>query len=158
LIEMPRLLSLLVALTVLATAPAAFAQDERTNAPPGNSAIDEYLETVPNATGNGRPRSADAEREAVLTPAQRAELERLGPDGKVLADAVDATSTVGPKERERASEPLTAQGRSPLGEVLDAATGDDGGGGMGAVLPAILLAALLGAIAMAIARRRRSAS
>ena len=149
---MPRLLTLLVALALLATPPAALAQ----NAPPGNSAIDEYLETVPNATGNAPARPGDSN--AVLTPAQRAELERLGPDGKVLADAVDATSNVGPKQRTGGSEPLTAQGRSPLAEVLDAATGDDGGGGMGAVLPAILLAALLGAIALVVARRRRSAS
>jgi len=145
---------LLVALALLATPPAALAQ----NAPPGNSAIDEYLEPVPNATGHGRARTGESKGDGVLTPAQRAELERLGPDGKALADAVEATSTVGPKERTGASAPLTAEGRSPLGEVLDAATGDDGGGGMGAVLPAILLAALLGAIAMAVARRRRSAS
>jgi hypothetical protein len=151
---MPRLLTLLVALALLATPPAALAQ----NAPPGNSAIDEYLETVPNATGNARPRSGESQGDGVLTPGRRAELERLGPDGKVLADAVDATSTVGPKERVGGSDPLTAQGRSPLAEVLDAATGDDGGGGMGAVLPAILLAALLGAIALVVARRRRSAS
>lgn len=149
---MTRGMPVLLALALIATPPAALAQTQETNAPPGNSAIDEYLETVPNATGNARPRSGDSPN-ALLTPTERARLERLGPDGKVLADAVDVT---GPK-RERSSsksEPLTAQGRSPLGEVLDAATGDDGGTGMGAVLPAILLAALLGAIAIVVARRR----
>lgn len=149
---MTRGLPVLLALALIAAPPAAFAQTEQTNAPPGNSAIDEYLETVPNATGNQRPRSGDAPN-AVLTPTERARLERLGPDGKVLADAIDVT---GPKRERSASaaEPLTAQGRSPLSEVLDAATGGDSGAGMGAVLPAILLAALLGAIAIVVARRR----
>ncbi|MDX6678103.1 MAG: hypothetical protein QOE31_2155, partial [Solirubrobacteraceae bacterium] len=54
---MPRVLSALVALLLIALPSAAFAQSPQTNAPPGNSAIDEYLETVPGATGNQRPRS-----------------------------------------------------------------------------------------------------
>jgi hypothetical protein len=149
----------LVALLLIALPSAALAQTPQTNAPPGNSAIDEYLETVPGATGNQRPRSGGDPADATLTPAQRARLERLGPDGKALADAVDATAparapSAHEKADETASEPSTAQGRSPLSEVVDAATGHDGGGGMGIVLPAILLITLLGVIALAVARRR----
>jgi hypothetical protein len=157
---MPRVLSALVALLLIALPSAAIAQSPQTNAPPGNSAIDEYLETVPGATGNQRPRSGGDPSDATLTPAQRAKLERLGPDGKALADAVDATAPApaapagGPKSAGNAAEPSTSQGRSPLSEVVDAATGQDGGGGMGIVLPAILLATLLGVIALAVARRR----
>jgi hypothetical protein len=161
---MPRVLAALVALALIAPA-AAFAQTPQTSAPPGNSAIDEYLETVPGATGSQRPRTPAAgggAGKATLTPAQRARLERLGPDGKVLADAVDATAPAptpaagagaGATARKPAPEALTAQGRSPFSEVLDAATGRDGGG-MGALLPVILLVTLLGAIAIVIARRR----
>ncbi|MEA2218430.1 MAG: hypothetical protein QOJ35_1056 [Solirubrobacteraceae bacterium] len=151
---MPRLLAAVAVLALLAPS-AALAQAPQTNAPPGNSAIDQYLETVPGATGNQRPRaSGTGAGNAALTPAQRTRLERLGPDGKVLADAVDATAPARTTTRKPAPETLTAQGRSPLSEVFDAAIGRDGGGGMGALLPVILLVTLLGAIAVVVARRR----
>ena len=146
---MTRALTALVALTLLVLPSAATAQ---TNAPPGNSAIDEYLETVPGATGNQIPGKSGAGG-AALTAAERARLERFGPDGKVLADAVDRTTSVGPKTDSSTAFPA-AEGRSPLSEALDAAVGRDGGGGMGVLLPAILLAALLGVIALLLARRR----
>jgi hypothetical protein len=156
---MPRVLSVLVALLLITLPSAATAQTPQTNAPPGNSAIDEYLETVPGATGNQRPRTPSGKAsDATLTPVQRARLERLGPDGKALADAVEATApapAAGTNSRKPATAPDTSQGRSPLSEVFDAATGEDGGGGgMGIVLPAILLLTLLGVIALAVARRR----
>ena len=151
---MSRLLGMFVVVVVLIVPSAAAAQD-RTVAPPGNSAVDEYLETVPNATGNARPRppgSANAPNSA-LTQQQRARLERLGADGKALADAVDATASATIASPKKAVPPA-ADGRSPLSEVLDAAAGRDGGAGMGIVLPAILLATLLGIIALLVARRR----
>src|SRR5215207_873445 len=154
---MTRLLPALVALALLAVPAAATAQAPKTNAPPGNSAIDEYLETVPGASGNQRPRTpatgGGAAAKPALSQAERARLERLGPDGRALADAVDATAP--PKASRKATEtPLAGDGRSPLSEVLDAATGDDGGGGMGVLLPTILLATVLGAIALVVLRRR----
>ena len=54
---MTRVLSALVALVLLAMPSAAMAQGGQTNAPPGNSAIDEYLETVPGASGNRAPKA-----------------------------------------------------------------------------------------------------
>jgi hypothetical protein len=146
----------MMALVVLALAlPAlAHAQAPQTNAPPGNSAVDEYLETVPGASGNARPRPPRSGAAAgVLTRAERARLQRLGPDGKTLADAVDATA---PATKKHASEPQLGEGagRSPARELLDAVGGDDGGGGMGLLLPAILLAALLAAITVVLLRRR----
>ena len=90
---MTRVLTALVALLLLATPAAATAQEPLTNAPPGNSAIDEYLETVPGSSGSQRPAAArSGGGGAVLTPAERARLERLGPDGEALADAVEATA------------------------------------------------------------------
>jgi len=152
---MTRVLAALVALVLIALPSGATAQTRETNAPPGNSAIDEYLETIPGATGNQRPRAPGAggvgANPGALTPSERARLERLGPDGKALADAVDATAPAKPKQ----SVPVpAAEGRSPLGEVVDAAVGRDGGAGMGALLPAILLATLLGFVALAVMRRR----
>ena len=159
---MTRLLLALAALVLVAPPAAAIAQAAQTNAPPGNSAIDEYLETVPGATGNRSTRppasGGGGSPSRTLTPAQRAELERLGADGKALAEVVEATSPARPTTtRKRETEPPTPQGRSPLSEALDVATGQDGGGGMGVLLPAILVASLLAAIGL-VALRRRSAS
>jgi hypothetical protein len=150
---MTRLLSALVVL-VLALPAGATAQSQQTNAPPGNSAIDEYLETVPSATGNQRPGAAGPAGSGGggLTPAQRAKLDRLGPDGKALANAVDATA---PPTATKTSRQIDSEnGRSPISAVFDAATGSNGGGGMGIVLPIILLASLLGVIALVVLRRR----
>lgn len=179
---MTRLVPALVALVLLAVpAGAGAAQTSQTNAPAGNSAIDEYLETVPSVTGsNGRrpPRSGGESATGALTPAQRERLEQAGPAGRQLASVVDATAPVAVAEaptpaRAKAPAPArpkahkhrlatpTAQGRSPVGEVLNAATGQGGGGGggggMGVLLPAILLGSLLGVIAL-VAIRRRSVS
>lgn len=149
-----RALPAFVVLVLIALPCTAMAAAPQTNAPPGNSAIDEYLETVPGAAGNQRPRAPGGGASGgVLTPAQRARLERQGPDGKALADAVDATAQQSAKADRTTAAP-TAEGRSPLSQVVDAASGRDGGGGMGAVLPAILLATLLGVVALVLLRRR----
>jgi len=172
---MTRLLPALVALVLLAVPAGACAA--QTNAPAGNSAIDEYLETVPSVTGsNGQrpPRSGGESATGALTPAQRKRLEQAGPAGRQLASVVDATAPVvdatapaparartKPHRRTPAVPAPTAQGRSPVAGVLNAATGRSGGGddggGMGMLLPAILLGSLLGVIAL-VAIRRRSVS
>ena len=158
-VHMTRAITALVVLA-LALPALAHAQAPQRNAPPGNSAIDEYLETVPGATGNQRPRAPaqGGTGPGVLSAAERARLERLGPDGKTLADAVEATApTATQKKRaERTPEVLEGTGRSPAREVLEAVGGDDGGSGMGLVLPAILITALLAAITLVLLRRRAS--
>jgi hypothetical protein len=157
---MPRLLAALVALALMATPAAASAQTQKTNAPPGNSAIDEYLETVPAASGNARPRppAAKGGSSSSLSAAERARLEKLGPDGKTLADAIDATSPdrgTGAGSSSPSKDSVSAgEGRSPISQVFDVAAGRDGGGGMGMLLPAILLASLLGFVTLVVMRRR----
>ena len=153
-----------IALVLLAFAWPAMAQAQapQSNAPPGNSAVDEYLETVPGASGNQRPRKPTpaGTAEGVLSAAQRARLERLGPEGKTLADAVDATAPAkrAPESKPQSKPELETTGGSPARELLDAVAGDDGGGGMGLLLPAIMIAALLAAIAIVLLRRRASSS
>ncbi len=153
---MPRLLAALVALALIAAPAAASAQTQKTNAPPGNSAIDEYLETVPAASGNARPRppAAGGGSSSALTAAERARLEKLGPDGKTLADAIDATSPQRSSGSPSAGSVSAGEGRSPIAQVFDVAAGSDGGGGMGVLLPAILIASLLGVITLVVMRRR----
>ena len=149
--HMTRVLATVFAVVLMIVPTSAIGQQPQTNAPPGNSAVDEYLETVPEAGGNRAPGAREGgSKTGGLTPAQRARLKRLGPDGAALAEIVDATPA---RTTTSSPEKLDAvQGRSPIVEVVDAATG--GGGGMGAVLPAILLATLLGVIAVAVMRRR----
>jgi hypothetical protein len=152
---MTRFVPALVALLLLATPAAAMAAPPKTNAPPGNSAIDQYLETVPGASGNHPAAGAGGGGGAgVLTAAQRARLDKLGPDGKALSAIVESTSPAKARATAGTARPPAADGRSPLSEVLGAATGSDGGGGMGPLLPAILIASLLGAVALVVMRRR----
>jgi hypothetical protein len=146
-----------IAVFALVVSPAAFAQaPPQTNAPPGNSAIDEYLETIPSASGSVRPRGPGGGSGA-LTPALRRRLDRLGPDGQTLARLVASTSPaapeVAPARREVAE--ATSASRSPAGALIAAATGQGDGGGLGPVLPAILLASLVAAGAAVVVRARR---
>jgi hypothetical protein len=168
---MARVAAALVVCLLVLLPSAAWSQAPQTNAPPGNSGIDEYLETVPGATGNrpSRPASgdgattADGGQPATLSPAERARLERLGPDGKAVADVVDATSPQSatprapkPSSGSAAQRPTagSGEGRSTLSAVFSAVTGQDSGGGMGVGLPAILFLTLAGAIGLALMRRR----
>jgi hypothetical protein len=170
---MPRPLAQLVSLVVLLSvlAPAAATAATHTNAPPGNSAIDEYLETVPDASGGARPRPPRAHAGATLSPAQRSALQARGAEGEKLARVVDATapppagapahgraSTGGSASAsappERAAPRDTSAGRSPVAATLAAATGSDDGSSLGALLPAILVVSLIGTLA-AFGRSRR---
>ena len=145
-----------IAAFVLVLSPAALAQSPQTNAPPGNSAIDEYLETIPSASGSVRPRGPGGGAGA-LTPALRRRLDRLGPDGRTLARLVASTTSEAPRavpaRREVAA--ATSASRSPAGALIAAATGQDDGGGLGPVLPVILIASLVGAGTAVVVRARR---
>jgi hypothetical protein len=152
----------------LALPAAAGAQD--TNAPPGNSGIDEYLETVPSASGDRPTGGGGASRAGENTgrvPSVVAEgLSGRGADGHAVEDLVRSSpaaarahrggETSGAKPYGPVAEP---RGDSPLSSVARAVGGDDGGG-MGAVLPAILLGALAAFAAVVVVRlgRRGSAS
>jgi hypothetical protein len=158
----------IVAACALALLAPAAASAQETNAPPGNSGIDEYLETVPSASGNrptGRILSGRPGTRPTPERAARA-LRGRGRDAQAPERLVRETA---PRQASRgrarggrtgATEPPGAGGDSPLRSVARAVTGDGGGGGMGAALLAILLGALAAATGLAAIRvvRRRSAS
>jgi len=156
-LRLPLVLLIAAVLVVPATAVG-----QRTNAPPGNSGIDEYLETVPGATGNKVPRNPGSKGRSALTPAQRARLERLGRDGRSVAAVVDATTPRSERKGGGAGSRTTplpdAAGRSPLDKAVESLGGSDNGDGLGVLLPAILLAALLGTLALVLLRRRSASS
>ncbi len=152
---MIRLLTVLTAVVLMALPSTALAAAPESRAPAGNSAIDEYIETVPGASGATFARPPGTKGATTLTPSARARLERLGRDGQALAAAVDATApATAPATGQRTALPDAAPSRSALRAVLDGAAGGDGGaGGMGMLLPAILLGSLLGAVGLVLARR-----
>jgi hypothetical protein len=164
---MIRTLMALVALA-LALASPALAQSPNTEAPPGNSAIDEYLETVPGAGGDSNPGPQGGDGGGATDAAQQ-KLARMGPDGRALARLVAATGPVAggthrthqggagsavPADRPVALSLTGAHASSPVGAALAAAVGRDDGGGLGLLLPAILLGSVVGVIVLVVLRRR----
>src|SRR3954469_20037156 len=90
---MRRIAALTACLLTCLTAGSALAQQQPGLAPPGASAIDEYVESIPTAGGDKPTRSLDRKSSA-LTPKQQRALGRLGEDGKRAAALAAA---VGPR-------------------------------------------------------------
>jgi len=136
---------------------------QETVAPPGASAIDEYLETIPTTDGDRPSRTVGGEGDSssggALTARQRRALDGLGADGKQAARLADAVGSPakrpdGEKQPGRFSADSLAgadEGRSPLGAIGSALGG--GGAGFGAALPVILVLSALGAAYLGIRRR-----
>jgi len=163
-------------LLALAAVPAvAGAQDPQVNAPPGNSGIDEYLETVPGAEGNrparpggvgngpgkpGQPGSNGGGSRAV-PPAVRRELERTAEGRKALALAESGAPSERAAGRTGAAglQPSQAQdqapGGGPLSAIAKSLTGSEGDG-LGLGLPLLLLGSALTIGLLATLRRRRT--
>lgn len=144
----------LAGVLALACAPPAAGD---TIAPPGNSGVDQYLEVVPTAKGNGKPSGT---RKA-LPPKVRRELANRGETGRQLQRVVETTAPAPVRSRpERDDKPASSsppvRGDSPLSSATKVLTDGSGGGGMGLALPALLIVstAVLAAVAL---RRRRTA-
>lgn len=123
----------------------------QSTAPPGNSEVDEYTETLPGAGGdNTIDRSNDGDP-GVLSPAAEAELNQLGADGRAAADLAKATA---PKGGEKSA---TGSGEGDDGSALAGITDALGGGsddGMGWLLPAALIGTFLAGVLFVLLRRR----
>jgi len=133
--------------------------------PPGNSAVNQYTETLSGPEGNV-PSSEVKQGAApakVLGRSNARRLEALGPEGQAAAQlaADTAPHRVGkPGSKGNASHGAGSQalpgGSSGLGEVLRQMTGTSGSGGMGTLLPLVIVLALVGSIGYALGRRRRT--
>ncbi len=176
-----------VSLVIVLGAPTSALASTRPKylAPPGNSALTQYLEVVPTAAGPAPP-SAHGGSQASLPPGQSRELQHSGAEGAMLDAVVAATAprsfgsgqsragngqprsggagAAGPSEPgavSLASVPaprlrLAGAGQSPVSAVLAAATGSADGGGIGILLPLLMALGVLGAILSVLARRRSS--
>lgn len=122
---------------------AALAQ----NAPPGNSEVHQYLETVPGADGD-RPTNRPAPDGGEAEPADDPRYE--GADGE-LALRLAGGEESRPKRSDRRDEPARGSvnvpsGSSPPAAVAEALAGR-GGDGLGTLLPVLLGLIGLGALA-----------
>ena len=123
------LLGALAGLIISAPATAA-----STNAPPGNSGLSQYLETVPSSSGNS-PSKQDAKRK-VLSAKARADLAQQGSLGRSLSKFASGT---GPDTKSKqSSNEQTPDGK--IGALTAGATGS-GSSGMGIWLPILIVAA-----------------
>ena len=164
---MRRLFLVLTALLAIAAVlpMVASAQD--------NSAIDEYIEGVPEGGGEqpsdeqgggggGAPGSGGGEA-TPLPPGTSQDLESEGASGAAAAALAEATAPSGPRERGAAEGNFSRDdedGPPSVGDVVGGIAGGSAGGsdsgGLGTALPIILGAALLAALAVLVARRLRN--
>jgi hypothetical protein len=169
-----RLALLIACLLLVAAAPA---RATGSHSPPGNSAVDEYLEDVPDSEGDRpvRPdgslggggggggggaagaRGGSAAGGGVLDPKTRSELARHGADGYRVAALADqsaptADGRVGASGQDLAGG--SGGGGSRLAVSADALNGD-APGGMGGWLPVVLAACAAATLAAAVLARRR---
>lgn len=151
-------------------------------APPGNSGVNQYLETVPTA-GGGQPTSTvhpvaggvsgprgpggtagSSGGGAIAAPTQRA-LASDGPTGVAAAALAKATAPRSPRSTTHsrnagANSSVSAapgnEGSSPQTSVLKTLTGATSGGGLGPLLPIALIGSVLAAAVVTLVRRRRT--
>lgn len=131
-------------------------------APPGNSAIDQYRESIPEVTGD-RVKGGDDTRtpDEVLGEQNAEALRALGPDGEAAAEkAVAGAPSQKADADEKAKVAKGQDGESDSGplKVASLATGlSDSGGGLGPVLPLLILTAIVLFTGIAVGRWRRAA-
>jgi hypothetical protein len=153
---------IVVCIGLLALPAPALAAD--THAPPGNSEVGEYLETVPGAGGNtptrGRRAPKPLDPAAVLGARNANRLEALGTDGEAAARAIAAAAQDqgagngrgldnSTRSGEPASDHSTPSVVSAIGKSLDGSSG----GGLGIWLPLLLLASTAAAAGLGLHRR-----
>jgi len=164
--------ALMTLAVLLAAVPTASAQDS--NAPPGNSGVDQYLESVPSGSGStssngvaaakpGRPSTAVAKTLRSRGTAG-AELERLvastAPGKGAGGTGGSAPKAERGRSRQSSNTSPSAQSGSRSGAIAATAAAATGsGGGMGAWLPVLLgVAALAAIVALAVRFARKSPS
>src|SRR4051794_25538331 len=141
---------------------AALAQD--TNAPPGNSGIDQYLETVPDAGGS---RPASDRHSSQLSAGTAKRLKAAGSDGQAVANLVASSArtvaekpSAGTQKSERKStskarsDDTSARPRKVPATIAAPTLGGSGSGGMGLLLPLSLGLSTVAAMLFVLRRRR----
>lgn len=149
----------LAALVCLLAPAAAMAQEAQ--APPGLSAVDQYLETVPNAGGNSTPnggRRPSSDEPAVAIATARAlpsaTLRALQKRGQTGRDAAALAGRSAPGGPVGSRVPLREQAApGSLAAIGDLVTGS-GSDGIGLFFPLLIVAGTIAVAGTAIRRRR----
>lgn len=133
--------------------PPGVAAAQTQKAPPGNSGVQEYVETYPDGSGNRASNRAGnvltegvPPRSGVVSAATRRELGRRGAGG-----AAEFAEVTAPEPTRRGSAGDTG-GDSALTGVVHTA-GGEGPDGMGIFLPLFMLVTLVAAAGYAAGRR-----
>ena len=171
-----------VGLVLLLAAPAT-AFGRGSPFPAGNSAVGQYVEVIPTASG-GRPSSSvhagsgssssQAAQSNPVTPSTQHALASQGKVGAEAAAVAEATAprvtvgrllqhrrgTAGSRSAPAASQPAVYSGppapkRSSTSQLVAALTGSATHGGLGTLMPVLLVAAAAGAVVIALRRRRQ---
>lgn len=138
--------------------------------PPGDSAADQYYETIPGGSCNAPPPKCGAAgvHPRRLSPAEVRQLDSEGAAGRAVPGLVSSSApprSAGPSVSPTAAgaNPVVALGRlmftgSSTGSVASVApsTCPSSGSGASLLLPILLAVALAGAIAAALMRRNRA--
>lgn len=161
-----------LAAACLIAAPAAHAQSGVT--PPGNSALEQYLETVPSAGGSKVPGGGEGGSRTNVPAAVARQLEQAGADGQKVRELLETTATQEAVDKAAKRKPsssssssssssgssssggtpaVSGSGSAPTA-VVKALTGDDAGGGFGVALPIFLLLSAAFGIGFVVLRGR----
>jgi hypothetical protein len=131
-----------------------------TTAPAGNSAVQEFVESLPDGSGLRTSNDiADFRGEAlasgrVVDERTRRALTGGGRDGRAIVSLAEAS---GPRPSREAHDPRSIErGESALGAAVKRVAGGSGPGGLGLLLPIVLLAGLLAASGYAFQRGPRT--
>jgi hypothetical protein len=159
---MRRAALIVVVLMALDGSAAARSPVGASNAPPGNSGVDQYLETVPDA-GGGRPAgSGGASHQTPLATTTQRALRDLGADGRAVQRLAETTAPAakpsGPKPNGPPSMPGTHvdEPRGPVAAVVEHAVANSDSGGLGIALPVLLALTAIGAPVFVLLRHRRA--
>lgn len=172
-----------VVLALALAAPSLAQARVQKIAPPGNSGVNQYLETVPTADG-GQPTStvhpvgagvrgpggpggtaghSGSSGGGAVAPSTQRALASQGPAGVAAAAVAQATAPRSPQSRAHrrdagANSSFSAasayDGSSPQTSVLKTLTGATSGAGLGPLLPIVLIGTVLAAAVLALVRRR----
>jgi hypothetical protein len=125
----------------------------QTLAPPGNSGIQQYKETLPAPGGNEVADGAHPPAAKALGKGNANKLNQFGVDGRAAAELAAATAPARHSDNHPAGVGA-ASGSSGLAETLGQAAGFSGSSEMGPLFPLVIVATILGAIAYVVTRRR----
>ncbi len=169
--------TLIVGIVAALVLPASASAITYTVIPPSNSGGDQYVESVPTASGNRSSRVVAKGESGVhrassasgpITPATQAALVRQGRVGRKAAALARATAPAnvhrsavggvvsggGSSGGGSSGGGASGGGSSPVGTLVGSLVGAGSDGGLGVALPVALIVTALGVSAVAVRRRR----